>query len=47
MSVVSDGTGLPGELAPHPIEDPERLDERPAAVGLQPFASCEASMRNQ
>lgn len=36
-----------GDLAPRPIEDPEHLDERRAAVGLQPFAEYEALMRNQ
>jgi hypothetical protein len=36
-----------GELAPHPIEDPERLDERRAEVGLEPFAAYEARMRDR
>jgi Family of unknown function (DUF6624) len=36
-----------GELEPHPIEDPERLDERRSAVGLGPFAEYEALMRDQ
>lgn len=40
-------TFLGDELAPHPIEDPERLDERRAAVGLQPFAEYEALIRDQ
>jgi len=34
-------------LAPHPIEDPERLDERRAEVGLEPFAAYEARMRDR
>lgn len=32
-------------LRPQPIEDPEHLDERRAAVGLCPFAEYEARMR--
>ena len=32
-------------LRPQPIEDPEHLDERRAAVGLGPFAEYEARMR--
>ncbi len=36
-----------GELAPHPIEDPDRLDERRAEVGLEPFAAYEARMRDR
>ena len=36
-----------GELAPHPIEDPERLDERRAEVGLEPFAAYDARMRDR
>jgi uncharacterized protein DUF6624 len=36
-----------GELAPHPIQDPERLDERRAEVGLEPFAAYEARMRDR
>jgi hypothetical protein len=36
------GTQMTGEaggpLAPWPIEDPDRLDQRRAAVGLEPFA---------
>ena len=32
------------ELKPQPIEDPEHLDERRAAVGLGPFAEYEALM---
>lgn len=34
-----------GELRPSPIEDPERLDERRAEAGLDPFAAYEAQMR--
>ena len=34
-----------GELGPRPIEDPQRLDERRAAAGLEPFADYEARMR--
>jgi hypothetical protein len=34
-----------GTLGPHPIEDPERLDERRAQAGLEPFADYEARMR--
>jgi hypothetical protein len=34
-----------GELGPCPIEDPERLDERRADAGLEPFADYEARMR--
>jgi uncharacterized protein DUF6624 len=36
-----------GELAPHPIEDPGRLDERRAEAGLEPFAAYEARMRDR
>jgi hypothetical protein len=36
-----------GELAPLPIEDPERLDERRAEAGLEPFAAYEARMRDR
>ena len=36
-----------GEFGPHPIEDPQRLDERRAAAGLEPFADYEARMRTQ
>jgi hypothetical protein len=35
------------ELKPHQIEDAERLDERRAAVGLEPFAEYEALMRDE
>jgi hypothetical protein len=34
-----------GELGPRPIEDPQRLDERRAAAGLEPFADYAARMR--
>ena len=34
-----------GELRPSPIEDPQRLDERRAEAGLDPFAAYEAHMR--
>lgn len=33
------------EFGPQPIEDPGHLDERRAAVGLEPFADYEARMR--
>jgi hypothetical protein len=33
------------DLAPCPIEDPGRLDERRIAAGLQPFAEYEATLR--
>ena len=35
------------ELKPHPIEDPEHLDPRRAAVGLGPFAEYEARMHRR
>ena len=35
------------EFGPCPIEDPKRLDRRRADAGLEPFAVCEARMRNQ
>jgi hypothetical protein len=38
-------TIIDGELGPCPIEDPERLDERRAAAGLQPFAVYESQIR--
>ena len=41
------GTQLHGrgdDFGPHPIEAPERLDERRASVGLEPFADYEARM---
>ena len=36
-----------GELGPSPIEDRERLDERRAEAGLEPFADYKARMRDQ
>jgi hypothetical protein len=33
-----------GELGPCPIEDRQRLDERRAEAGLEPFADLEARM---
>jgi hypothetical protein len=33
------------DLAPHPIEDPDHLDQRRAAAGLPPFAEYEARIR--
>jgi hypothetical protein len=33
------------ELEPRPIEDPDGLDIRRAAAGLEPFAAYEARMR--
>lgn len=38
-------TGAGEELAPYPIDDPENLDERRAAVGLEPFAEYAARLR--
>ena len=35
------------ELKPLPIEDPENLDQRRAAVGLGPFAEHEAQMHRR
>ena len=35
------------ELKPQPIEDPEHLDQRRAAVGLGPFAEYEALMHRR
>jgi hypothetical protein len=34
-----------GHFGPRPIEDPQWLDERRAAAGLEPFADYEARMR--
>jgi len=34
-----------GEFGPFPIEDPQRLDQRRAAAGLEPFAAYQALMR--
>jgi Family of unknown function (DUF6624) len=36
-----------GEFGPCPIEDRERLDERRAEAGLEPFADYEARMRDR
>jgi len=36
-----------GEFGPCPIEDPARLDERRAEVGLDPFAAYEELIRGQ
>ena len=38
-------TYIDGRFEPHPIEDPERLQERRSRVGLEPFADYEARMR--
>ena len=38
-------TVISGAFGPHPIEDPQRLDERRAASGLEPFSDYEARMR--
>ncbi|WP_214107587.1 DUF6624 domain-containing protein [Acrocarpospora catenulata] len=38
---IEDGDGL----RPRPIEDPDQLDERRAAVGLEPFEEYAARMR--
>jgi hypothetical protein len=35
------------EFGPCPIEDPKRLDQRRADMGLEPFEVYEARMRNQ
>jgi hypothetical protein len=35
------------EFGPCPIEDPKRLDQRRADMGLEPFAVYEARIRNQ
>ena len=34
-----------GEFGPFPIEDPQRLDERRAQAGLEPFAAYQARMQ--
>jgi hypothetical protein len=34
-------------LKPHPVEDPEHLDQRRATVGLGPFAEYEAQMHRR
>lgn len=36
-----------GEVGPCPIEDRQRLDERRAEAGLEPFADYEARMRDR
>ncbi len=36
-----------GEFGPYPIENPQRLDERRAEAGLEPFADYESRMRSQ
>ena len=36
-----------GEIGPSPIEDRQRLDERRAEAGLEPFADYEARMRDR
>jgi hypothetical protein len=36
-----------GELGPSPIEDRQRLDERRAQAGLEPFTDYEARMRDR
>ena len=38
-------TATGGKLGPYPIEDPQRLDQRRAQAGLEPFAAYEARMR--
>ncbi|WP_020393339.1 DUF6624 domain-containing protein [Kribbella catacumbae] len=40
---VSDDNGA---LQPRPIDRPESLDDRRAAVGLDPFAEYEATMHS-
>jgi hypothetical protein len=40
-------TGTGAEFGPCPIEDPKRLDQRRAEMGLEPFEVYEARMRNQ
>ena len=34
-----------GRFGPHPIDDPQRLDERRAEAGLEPFADYETRMQ--
>jgi hypothetical protein len=36
-----------GEFGPSPIEDRQRLDERRAQAGLEPFTDYEARMRDR
>jgi hypothetical protein len=38
--------GAGEEFGPAPIEEPHSLDQRRAAVGLQPFAEYQAHMRD-
>lgn len=38
-------TVIGGEFRPSPIEDPQRLDQRRAEAGLEPFAAYQARMR--
>ena len=38
-------TAIGGEFGPGSIEDPQRLDERRAQAGLEPFADYESRMR--
>lgn len=38
-------TGMGQDLAPSPIEDPDHLDERRAAAGMEPFAEYESRLR--
>jgi hypothetical protein len=40
-------TIIDGGLRPCPVEDPQRLDERRAAAGLEPFAVYESRMRGE
>jgi hypothetical protein len=40
-------TTMDGELGPCPIHDPQRLDERRAAAGLEPFAAYESRMQDK
>jgi hypothetical protein len=51
---VAAGEAPPRHLAyledrwePHPIEDPEHVDERRAAVGLRPLAEYAATMNSR
>jgi hypothetical protein len=34
-----------GNFGPYPVEDPQRLDERRAAAGLEPFADYEGRIK--
>jgi hypothetical protein len=40
-------TSVGGRLMPHPIDDPERLDDRRKQMGLEPFADYEARIRER